>query len=75
MTSVLKTKNVLQNGLTETVAKKRKMTNGVSNGDGDHVSENGANLQNGDKCRYAPKKECGQVDVEDILKRRHTSVG
>lgn len=87
MTSVLDVKDNFQNVTTETVVKKRKVTNGITSGASNNITNsnadvtaNGNNIngdisQNGEKRKYAPKKECGPVDMGDILIRRHSHVG
>jgi len=70
-------------------AKKRKISsdvngnhiaskqNGISQNGHNGNLQNGHNgtLQNGHKDKFAPMKECGPVDLEDVLARRHVNVG
>jgi len=85
MTTVLKTKHYLNGGIdvSPVVAKKAKFI--VRDLNGNHLKEEGI-LRNGEckkltngvassKKRSTPSRECGQLDMKDILERRHANVG
>ena len=87
MTSILKTSHPFNGGVTNTPpveAKRAKLSDSDVNGNhlnGCDILQNGGDkrkLPNGgsrnkDKC--APSRECGEVDLKDVLKRRHMLVG